>query len=592
MNLVSMLLPELILVAVAMGLFLLGLSNKASSRRLAPLRAVGALLIAFALQVYRSSAGVGAATPHDTYGGVSHDGTYYGTLRVSDFTQYIKLITLGMGMLLTLLAWPTNKEATASASLNFGSDSGEFFSLMLLSLTGLMLVAGANDIMLLFLGIELASIPTYIMVSVSRPIPMAQEAGVKYFFLGAFAAAILLFGFSYLYGTTGSTNLYEMMLKLHPTNGGGAIDWGKRASLTSWQSLAVLMLVAGFAFKMAAVPLQFYAGDVYQGAATPVTAFLSFVPKASGFVALIKLMFALGGPNWMVPEPLVRANGTGLLWVLAILTMTVGNVLGLLQYNVKRVMAYSSIAHSGYMLAALAALAASQFVGGGATDRNSGLQAVLFYLAAYGLMNMGVFGVLQLLPSRDGKGSAETFEDIAGKGRHHVGLALGLSVCCFSLIGIPMTIGFMGKLMIIKPALAAALTQTAPGATSVRAAMTWLVVMVMINAAISAGYYLRIVATMFLRSEDTTHHGVHHAQHHEPVHYAGPHMDPVYQRPALPIFLAVVLSVAGTLLFGIVPQATQLLGNSAVGASRMEADIPHTVPQAAGVPTKGMVARK
>ena len=593
MTLLSLLLPELILVAVAMGLFLLGLSNKASSRRLAPLLSVGALLIAFTLQVYRVSAGGGGPTAHDMMGGASHDGTLYGTLRVSEFAQYIKLITLGMGMLLTLLAWPTNEEATASASLNFGSDSGEFFALMLLSLTGLMLVAGANDIMLLFLGIELASIPTYIMVAVSRPIPMAQEAGVKYFFLGAFAAAVLLFGFSYLYGTTGSTNLYEIMLKLH-TGADGALDWTSRVSLTTWQSLAVLMLVAGFAFKMAAVPLQFYAGDVYQGAATPVTAFLSFVPKASGFVALIKLMFALGGPNWLVPEPLVRSNGTGLIFVLAILTMTVGNVLGLLQYNVKRVMAYSSIAHSGYMLAALAALAASQFVNvGAAGDRNSGLQAVLFYLAAYGLMNMGVFGVLQLLPSRDGKGSAETFEDIVGKGRHHVGLALGMSVCCFSLIGIPMTIGFMGKLMIIKPALAAAVAHTAPGVTSVRPAMTWLVVLVMVNAAISAGYYLRIVATMFLRSEETTHHGVHHMQHLETPHYAGPHMDPVFQRSALPIFVAVVLSVGGTLLFGVVPPATQLLGNSVVGAARMEGEIPHAMPTAAApAPIGAVVAKK
>jgi NADH-quinone oxidoreductase subunit N len=590
-----MLLPELILVAVAMGLFLLGLSNKASSRRLAPLVSVGALLVAFAVQVYRTSAGAGAQTPHDMFGGMSHDGTYFGTLRVSNFSQYIKLITLGMGMLLTLLAWPTNEEATASASLNFGSDSGEFFALMLLSLTGLMLVAGANDIMLLFLGIELASIPTYILVSVSRPTSMAQEAGVKYFFLGAFAAAVLLFGFSYLYGTTGSTNLYEIMLKLHAGKGeGGVIDWGMRISLSPWQSLAVLMLVAGFAFKMAAVPLQFYAGDVYQGAATPVTAFLTFVPKASGFVALIKVMFALGGPNWLVPEPLVRPDGTGLIWVLAILTMTVGNVLGLWQYNVKRVMAYSSIAHSGYMLAALAALAASQFMGTGATaDHNSGLQAVLFYLAAYGVMNVGVFGVLQLMPSRDGKGSAETFEDIAGKGRHHVGLALGMSVCLFSLIGIPMTVGFIGKVLIIKPALAAAVANTVPGATSIKGAMTWLVVAVMVNAAISAGYYLRIVATMFLRSEETTHHGVQHLQHQEVVHYAGPHMDPVYQRPAMPIFVAVVLSVAGTLALGVVPQATRVLGNAAVGASRMEGELPRTMPTAAAaVPARGMVARK
>jgi len=192
---------------------------------------------------------------------------FYGTLRAADFTQYIKLITAGIGMLLLLLAWPAGREATGNTSLNFGNDAGEFFALMLLSLAGVLLVAGANDIMLLFLGIELASIPTYIMVSLSRPLPVAQEAGVKYFFLGAFAAAIMLFGFSYLYGTTGSTNLYEIMVRLHPPGASAG-----RITLSAWQSLAVCVLVAGFAFKMAAVPLHFYAGDVYQGAATPVTA--------------------------------------------------------------------------------------------------------------------------------------------------------------------------------------------------------------------------------------------------------------------------------------------------------------------------------
>src|SRR5258706_11125764 len=530
MSLLSLLVPELILIAVASVLLLLGLSNKASSRRLAPLIAMAALIITFGIQIYFVTT-VGGPTQHDG------ETAAYGTLRVGEFTQYIKLITLGMGIMLTLLAWPTNDDATGNSAVHFGHDAGEFFALMLLSLAGLLLVAGANDIMLLFLGIELASIPTYIMVSISRPLPMAQEAGVKYFFLGAFAAAIMLFGFSYLYGTTGATNLYEIMLNLHPKNASGVIDWAARITLTPWQSLAVLMLVAGFAFKMAVVPLHFYVGDVYQGAATPVTAFLSFVPKASGFVALIKLLLALGGPNWLLPEPIVRANGTGLLWVLAILTMTVGNVLGLLQYNVKRVLAYSSIAHTGYMLVALAALGATQFVTAPASPvKTSGLQAVLFYLAAYGIMNIGAFGVLQLLPARDGKGSAETFEDLAGSGRHHVGLALSMAVCCFSLTGIPLTVGFMGKLMIIKPALAAASATLAPGAVPVRSAMTWLIVITMINAAVSAAYYLKIVATMFLRTEET-------AQPPAPPPMAG------FSPPALPLALAVLFCVIRNLFF-------------------------------------------
>ncbi len=555
MTLLSLLLPEIILISVASLLFLLGLSSRAAARRLAPVLALLSLLAVLGFQIYRVAT-YGPHTEFDTFGGGGN-----GTLRVAAFAQYIQLITAAIGVLLVLLAWPTNEDATGNGSLHFGADAGEFFALMLFSLAGVLLVAGANDIMLLFLGIELASIPTYIMVSLSRPQPVAQEAGVKYFFLGAFAAAVMLFGFSYLYGTTGSTNLHEILLKLHPHN-----DWNTRITLTSWQSLAVVMLIAGFAFKMAAVPLHFYAGDVYQGAATPVTAFLSFVPKASGFVALIKVLFALGGPLWVLPEPIVRPNGTGLLWILAILTMSVGNVLGLLQYNVKRVFAYSSIAHTGYMLVALAALATGQFVTPSAELMNAtGLQAVLFYLAAYGVMNIGAFGVLQLLPSRDGKGSAETFEDLAGTGRKHVGLGLAMAVCCFSLIGIPLTIGFMGKLMIIKPALAMASATLKPGAVPVRSAMTWLIIITMANAAVSAAYYLKIVATMFLRTEESA----------QPA--ARPALA-VYSRPAFPIVLAVVVSVVATLLFGSIPPATEQLGAAVVKASDIEGALPAAAP--------------
>src|SRR5947199_64884 len=205
-------------------------------------------------------------------------------------------------------------------------------ALLLLAICGVFLVASANDMMLLFLGIELASIPTYIMVSISRPLPVAQEAGVKYFFLGAMSAAIMLFGFSYLYGTTGMTSLAEISSLLHPSHGA--------SGPTTWQLLAIVMLLAGFAFKIAAVPLHAYAGDVYQGAATPVTALLAFVPKTSGFIAIIKILAAVGGQQWIVPDVVFK-----LLWVIAVLTMTFGNALGLLQFNIKRVLAYSSVAH-------------------------------------------------------------------------------------------------------------------------------------------------------------------------------------------------------------------------------------------------------
>jgi NADH-quinone oxidoreductase subunit N len=304
--------------------------------------------------------------------------------------------------------------------------------------------------------------------------------------------------------------------------------------------LAVVMLIAGFAFKMAVVPLHVYAGDVYQGAATPVTAFLSFVPKTSGFVALIKLLYAVGGANWALPPQIAR-----LLWVMAALTMTFGNVLGLLQYNLKRLLAYSSIAHSGYMLAGIAALVGAYHTvpeGNRAEVQHDALMGVIFYLTAYGIMNAAAFGVLMLLPSRDGRAgaAAETFEDIAGQGRRHVGLGLCMAIACFSLIGIPLTVGFLGKVLLIKPAW--------------EAHNNWLVILIVINAAISAGYYLRIVGTMFLRDLPAD-------------SLSEPQIQPAR---SLPISLALGASVLGTVLLGTVLPLTNVFTTSAVLATRID----------------------
>src|SRR5688500_13397120 len=235
--LVQAMLPELILAAVACVLFLLGVSSRPAARRLAPVLSILALLVVFWMELTAETRATALVDD-------------FGTFRIFNFAHYIKMLTAGVGVLFVLLAWPTNRDATGNSALDYGPDAGEFFALMLLSIAGVFLVAGANDIILLFLGIELASIPTYIMVSMSRPIPVAQEAGVKYFFLGAMSAAVMLFGFSYLYGTTGMTSLEQIMRLL--------TDHGRHVPLlTPWQKLAVVMLVAGFAFKIAAVPLHF-----------------------------------------------------------------------------------------------------------------------------------------------------------------------------------------------------------------------------------------------------------------------------------------------------------------------------------------------
>ena len=529
----QILLPELILGSVACLLMLMGCSMKVATRKLVPVLALVALVVVFAMEMGRLQADSAAARTVTDSGG---------TFRAYHFAEYIKLLTAGVGAMLLLLAWPTNAEGTGNSALNVGQETGEFFGLMLLSLCGIFLVAGANDIILLFLGVELASIPTYIMVSISRPNPAAQEAGIKYFFLGAMSAALMLFGFSYLYGTTSSIKLDAISRVFHASAAGGSIPTlaiPAAAAMQPWVMLSIVMLIVGFAFKIAAVPLHVYAGDVYQGAATPVTAFLSFVPKTSGFVALIKILYAAGGPDWALPPQLGR-----LLWVLAVLTMTFGNVLGLLQYNIKRLLAYSSVAHSDYMLTGLATLVGayntlpSQDRGGVQTDALSG---VIFYLTAYGIMNAATFGVLMLLPARDGRAgtSAETFEDIAGQGRRHVGLGLCMAVSCFSLIGMPLTVGFWGKVFLIKPAFAGG--------------NNWLVVMIAVNAAISAAYYLRIVATMFLREPTTD--------------AIAPQGQP--KRP-FPIALAIGISVLGSLLLGTILPLTQVFTTGANIAAKID----------------------
>lgn len=521
-SLVHLLLPEVVLTVAACALFFVGAMSKGVARRAAPSIALGGLIAALIALIFFSP------SPTDSPTLVVSDST--GSVRLTQLSTFIKTLAGLVGVVLLLLAWPTDPDGRSSRSLHLGEDGGEFFGLALLSICGVMLVAGANDIILLFLALELVSIPTYVMVSISRPLPQSQEAGVKYFFLGAMAAALMLFGLSYLYGTTGSTKLTAIT----------SVFQAPGATLTPWQLLGIVVLVGALAFKIAAVPLHFYVGDVYEGAATPVTAFLAFVPKTAGFVALVKVLGAVGGLQMRFGPEL-----SGLLWVLAVATMSVGNVLALLQRNVKRVLAYSSVAHSGYMLVGLAVL-----TGAGALDvRREALVGLLFYLAAYGIMNAGAFGVLMMLPAKPriwGESpppytTAETYDDLVGQGRRHPGLGLLMAIACFSLIGLPLTVGFMGKLFLIAPALKAG-----------SEAMTWLAILTLVNAAISAAYYLRIVGAMFLRDE------VGEAQ--AP---SEPSTKPV------PLLAAVVLSGAATLLLGM-PPGTNLLANTSTMSATID----------------------
>lgn len=538
MSILQLLIPEIFLCIAGAVLVLLGTLDRTWARRAAGPLAL--LATAFVFGMLLTGQRLEAGTLADEYG----------ALRIYQFAWYIKLLAAGVGILLVLLAWPSDELAMSNPSAWYGKDTPEFFALILFSLAGLQLVAGANDMVVLFLGIELASIPTYILVSISRPVSAAQEAGVKYFFLGAMSAALMLLGFSYIYGASGTTDLAKLGSDLALPLVNALPDATVR--LSPFMVFGVVLLILGFAFKLAAFPLHFYAGDVYQGAATPVTALLSFVPKATGLVALIKVLWASGGNGWAVD-----ANVSGLLALLAIITMTVGNVLGLMQYNVKRVLAYGSVAHSGYMLVGVAVLAS---VPGATSVQTDALRGVLFYLAAYGIMNVGAFGVLMLLPARPPRflpneplppaTTAETFEDLAGAGRRHPLLGLAMAVCCLSLIGLPLTVGFFGKIYLIRPALDAMNHSPASGM------MLALVIFTVANAAISAAYYLKIVGAMFIRPEPTVGEG------------DGPPPRPAYHSG--PVALAIALSVAGTLLFGTILPATEVLNVRAATATQIE----------------------
>jgi NADH-quinone oxidoreductase subunit N len=513
-SLTKTLLPEFILTIVAAVLFLLGTSRQTSARKLAPWLALLALAAAFISQLSVVFNSHGISDP-------------WITLRVSEMSRYVKLLASAIGILLTLLAWPTSPDATSGKAVHYGTECGEFFGLILLSIVGVFLVAGANDMMLLFLGLELASLPTYIMVSISRPTPLAQEAGVKYFFLGALSAALMLLGFSYLYGTTGTIYLHG------GTDGSGVFQAGVDTALvaagsaSAWQMLAAVILIVAFTFKIVAVPMHVYAADVYQGAATPVTALLSFVPKIAGFVALLKVLYAIGGSTWAVDARLAE-----LLWWIAVLTMCFGNVLGLLQKNIKRVFAYSSISHSGYMLVGVTALVTA------GVSSDLALRGVLFYLLAYGLTNIAAFGVLALLPASQPQvgSSAETFDEISGLGRQNIGLGLAMSAACFSLIGIPLTVGFFGKVLLIQPALQGHLYS--------------LVAILVINSAISAAYYLRIIGALFLRPATAA-------------------VNRTSEPKPLPVMSAIVCSAFGVLILGTVIPLTDRMVNRAGRATNM-----------------------
>lgn len=441
-ELARLLAPELTLLVGACAVLLIGVSRRAQKGLvtgwLALAAVVASLLIAWNAPVA--------------------DGAMFG-IRVGDLAWYVRMIALSVGAVVLLTHW----------QLPRADERGDVFAMVLFSLSGILLTAVADDLVVLFLALELVSVPTYILVSIGRGDPRAQEAGVKYFFLGAMSSALMVYGFSFLYGASGTTHMAAMII-----GGDGA-----------YATLGLVLAFAGLAYKIAAVPFHAYAADVYEGAASPVTALLGFFPKLAGFVAILKLMWIIQPVDpvslgWNMP-----AVAFVFLWIVAVVTMVIGNVLGLMQTNVKRMLAYSSIAHSGYML--IGVLVGP--VTGGAALRD-GVSAALFYIVVYGLMNLGAFAVLALVQS-NGR-PAEELDDLAGLSRSQPVAALAMAVCVFSLMGMPPTAGFVGKVFIFSGAFSA----------GGHPFYSWLVVLGVIgviNSAVGAAYYLRIVAACYIR---------------------------------------------------------------------------------------------
>ncbi|MFL5328101.1 MAG: NADH-quinone oxidoreductase subunit N [Gemmataceae bacterium] len=377
------------------------------------------------------------------------------------------------GIILLLASWDELPEEWAA----------EYAGCLLILSAGVGLIGAANELITLFLALEMVSIPTYVLLYLPRTGRPVQESAVKYFLLSIFSSALLLFGFSYLYGISGTTNLPA----IHE-----ALSHGDAFPISPLVLVAAVLVIAGLGFRITAVPFHFYAPDVYEGAANGPAALLAFAPKVAGFVALIRLLGLAGPPAYggsVMPNVLVSSTQLPLLlWILAAITMTVGNIVALWQDDAKRLLAYSGIAHSGYMLIGLA-VAPFQLlhadVAGGA------LAAMLFYLLAYGAMTIGAFSVLQAVSTRDRQVSK--IDDLAGLNATHPTLALVMTLFLFSLIGIPLTGGFTGKLMLFFSALSAQ-------AESHGTLLKVLALIAAINSAIGAYYYLRIVGVMYLRT--------------------------------------------------------------------------------------------
>ncbi|MDQ3690994.1 MAG: NADH-quinone oxidoreductase subunit N [Chloroflexota bacterium] len=476
------LLPELILVALVLTIITVDLFlSRPNKWLLTPLTVAGLIL-----------AGAACVVVWDI-----NETVYAGFYVVDDLSVFFKAATILIGIISVLFA--------PGYLIVRRIPLGEFHMILVTALLGMCVLASSSDMITLFLGLELMTMPSYLLAGLHKTDRYSNEGGLKYFLLGSFASAIVLFGISWLYGITGSTNIDEIA---------GALEGQMSGALL----VAIGFLLVGGTFKIAAVPFHYWTPDAYQGAPTPITGFLSVGPKLGAFALLIRVFAEALAP--------LRADWLGIFLILTVLTMTIGNVVALVQVNVKRMLAYSSIAHTGYIMAGLAAYA-------NASDTDAaaqGIESVLFYVLGYAVMNIAAFAVVAMLQRDTTRfGGLNSFSGLATRSP---GRAAAMGILMLSLTGIPPTVGFFAKLYVLLAA--------------VDAGLAWLAVILVLNAALAAFYYLRVVVYMYMRDPE-------------------PDPAPIDTSPFGSV--ALVLSVAGVVILGIFPGA--ILGLLEVSAASL-----------------------
>jgi len=363
-------------------------------------------------------------------------------LLIDGFATFFRLVVIGVGILAVLSSYRYLERENA--------EPGEYHALLLFSVMGQCVMVTANELIMIFIGLEISSIATYVLAGYLRDDKRNNEAALKYFLLGSFATAFFLYGVALIYGLTGSTNLSQIRTAVPGVT-------------PVMVAISAALMLVGLLFKVSGAPFQVWAPDVYQGSPVPVSAFMSAGPKAAAFAILLRV--------FMTAFPSIGSGWAPLVWISALLSMTIGNFAALTQSNVKRMLAYSSIAHAGYVLVAVT------------SQSSSGTAAAMFYLAAYAMMNIGAFAVVTHIAGKGEKHVA--IEDLAGLAVRQPLTAGLLTVFMLSLIGVPLTAGFFGKFYIFQAAL--------------QSHLVWLSILGLLNSAVAAYYYLRILVVMYMK---------------------------------------------------------------------------------------------